>query len=55
MFAPGVYELVNGICALCAALLIWKITGNFWGWAVLFLPGAYLVALGCWKVLWSRE
>ncbi len=54
MFAPGVYELVNGICALCAALLIWKITGNFWGWLVLALPGAFLVFAGWWKMLKDR-
>jgi membrane protein implicated in regulation of membrane protease activity len=51
--SPGIYEIVNGMCALIFSLLIWRITGNFWGWLVLFLPGSYLVFVGCWKVFKS--
>jgi len=51
--SPGMYEIVNGLCALIASLLIWKITGNYWGWGILFLPGSVLVLMGCWKVLKS--
>jgi hypothetical protein len=47
--SPGVYELVNGICALIASLLIWKITGNYLGWLVLFVPGSAFVLTGLWK------
>jgi hypothetical protein len=49
--AAGTYELVNGICALIAALLIWYITHSFLGWLVLFIPGSVLVLLGIWKNL----
>jgi hypothetical protein len=32
--------------ALALSLLIWKLTGSFLGWAVLFGPGAALVTMG---------
>jgi membrane-bound ClpP family serine protease len=52
---PGVYEIVNGLCALIASLLIFKITGNFWGWLVLFAPGTWFVLLGLVKSLKSSR
>jgi hypothetical protein len=38
--------LVNGLIALALGLAIWKLTGSFLGWLVLFLPGAALVIWG---------
>ena len=49
--SPGIYELANGLCALIASLLIWKLTHNIWGWGVLFVPGSVFVVVGLWKVL----
>ena len=49
--SPGLFELTNGLCALIASLLIWRITGSWIGWVVLWTPGAYLVFIGLWKVL----
>jgi len=53
--SAGVYELINGLCALIGALLIWRFTGNFLGWLVLFAPGAYLTMAGLWKVARDRS
>lgn len=49
----GVYLIVNGLCSLIGALLIWKITHNFYGWAVLFFPGSTLVLIGLARVFRS--
>jgi hypothetical protein len=48
---PGLFEIVNGLCALIAALLIWYITHSFWGWLVLFLVGSVLVFGGLYKLM----
>jgi hypothetical protein len=55
--SPGVYELTNGICALIGALLIFKITGSFWGWLVLFVPGTCFTISGLVKVIkdWYQD
>jgi hypothetical protein len=37
---------VNGLIALALSLVIWRLTHNFLGWAVLFLPGSALVIWG---------
>jgi hypothetical protein len=37
---------VNGLIALALSMLIWRLTGNVLGWAVLFGPGAALVIRG---------
>ena len=52
--SAGTYELVNGLCALIASLLIWKITGNYLGWLVLFIPGSVLVFLGIWRLFTDK-
>jgi hypothetical protein len=36
----------NGLVALSLSLVIWRLTGNVWGWLVLFLPGGLLVFYG---------
>jgi hypothetical protein len=42
----GANELILGIFVLALSLLLWRLTSNFWGWAVLYAPGAYFVILG---------
>jgi hypothetical protein len=37
--------LVNGISAIILALVLWRLTGSFVGWLVLFVPGAALIAI----------
>jgi hypothetical protein len=43
--------LVNGVIALGLSLIAWELTGSFWGWLILFVPGAGLVIVGLIKVL----
>jgi hypothetical protein len=43
--------LVNGIIALAFSLAVWRLTGNFWGWLILFAPGAGLIIAGLIKAL----
>jgi hypothetical protein len=38
--------LLNGLLALALSVLMWKLTGNWWGRFVLFMPGGALVILG---------
>jgi hypothetical protein len=47
--------IVHGLMALFAALLIWKLTGNFWGWLILFIPGATLIVVGWIIILRQQE
>ena len=37
---------LNGLLALSLSLLVWRLTGNFYAWGVLFGPGAALVIKG---------
>jgi hypothetical protein len=39
---------------LIGALAIWRLTGNFWGWLALSLPGAALVFYG-WYLIFKGE
>ena len=50
----GVGELINGIFVLGLALVAWRITHSFIGWAVLFLVGSGLVAAGFVKIIYDR-
>jgi hypothetical protein len=43
---PGVGHLLNGILALALSLIVWRLTGNFYGWAALAIPGAVLIFRG---------
>jgi membrane-bound ClpP family serine protease len=38
--------IFNGIVALSLSLIMWRYTGNLWGWLALFLPGAVLIFYG---------
>jgi hypothetical protein len=42
--------LINGVIALGLSLIAWKLTGSFWGWLILFAPGAGLVIAGLIKL-----
>lgn len=43
--------LFNGLVALCLSLIIWKFTGSWWGWFVLFVPGSCLIVYGWYLTL----
>ena len=43
--------ILNGIFALILALVVWRMTHSFIGWAALFAPGAGLVLWGLVRVL----
>lgn len=44
----GTGEIFQGVFILFLALLTWRMTGNLFGWFVLFVPGAFFVARGLW-------
>jgi hypothetical protein len=46
--------IVNGMMALCLALIMWRLTGSFLGWLALFVPGSALVFAGMLVVV-SRD
>jgi len=39
-------KLFLGVFILILAMTLWRITGNFWGWLALFIPGAWFVVTG---------
>jgi hypothetical protein len=41
---------VNGVIALGLSLIAWELTGSFWGWLILFAPGAGLIIAGLIKL-----
>jgi membrane-bound ClpP family serine protease len=43
--------IFNGLVALSLSLIIWKFTGNFWGWLALSVPGSALVIYGWYLIL----
>jgi hypothetical protein len=47
----GVGEIVQGLFVLLLALAIWRTTGSFWGWLVLFLPAAFFIFRGIYLVI----
>jgi hypothetical protein len=47
----GVGEIFQGLFILLLALAIWRTTGSFIGWLVLFLPAAYFIFRGLFRVL----
>jgi hypothetical protein len=46
----GAFELLLGLFILALSILLWRLTENYWGWLVLFLPGAFYTFLGWVKV-----
>jgi hypothetical protein len=49
--SKGVADILQGMFILALALLLWRTTGSFLGWLVLFAPGAGYVFVGVVKVL----
>jgi hypothetical protein len=47
----GAMQLFEGIFVLILAIVIWRLTHSFIGWAMLFAPGAALVSLGLVRVI----
>jgi hypothetical protein len=47
--------LCNGILGLFAAIAVWRLTGSFWGWLVVFLPATGLVLLGLYRIFDDRD
>jgi hypothetical protein len=48
--AQGISSLLLGIFILILALIVWRATGNFLGWAVLYIPGAIYTFRGLYAV-----
>jgi hypothetical protein len=49
-WSKGVGRLFEGILVLGLSIVIWRLTGNYWGWLALFLPGAFLTTYGVYLV-----
>ena len=47
----GANTIFNGLVALALSLIIWRLTGIWWAWAILFGPGAALVFYGWYLIL----
>jgi hypothetical protein len=43
----GLGAVCLGLFILALSWIVWKTTGSFWGWLVLFLPGSVYVLVGC--------
>jgi hypothetical protein len=43
--------IFNGLVAASLSLILWKTTGNVWGWLALFLPGCALILYGWYLLL----
>ena len=50
----GTAELFQGIFILFLALLLWRATQSFIGWAALFLPGAAYTFWGLFLLIRER-
>lgn len=46
----GVSSLLLGLFVLSLALVLWRLTGNFVGWAALYGPGAVYTLRGLYLV-----
>jgi hypothetical protein len=44
-----------GVFILGLSMVLWKVTQNPFGWFALFLPGAFFVCLGLYKILRDRD
>ena len=47
----GANTIFNGLVALALSLIIWRLTGIWWAWAILFGPGAALVFYGWYLII----
>lgn len=48
--SKGVSTIANGLAALSLSLMVWSITSNVVGWAILAAPGAVLILWGWYLV-----
>jgi hypothetical protein len=46
----GVNMLLQGLAGLMLSIVMWRLTGNWLAWAVLFSPAALLVLWGAYRV-----
>jgi hypothetical protein len=47
ILSRGIGGVCLGLFILALAWIVWKTTGSFWGWLILFLPGGVYVLVGC--------
>lgn len=43
-------DLVLGTFVVILSLIMWRLTHEFLGWAVLFWPGSFYVLRGIWRL-----
>lgn len=48
--SKGVTRLALGVFITALSLAMWRITGNFYAWLVIFLPGSFYTLLGLYGV-----
>jgi membrane protein implicated in regulation of membrane protease activity len=41
----------QGILGCFFALLMWRLTGSFWGWLVIFIPASVCILYGWYRIL----
>lgn len=46
----GGLALFNGLFGVILALLLWRLTRNWYAWAVLFYPASVIILWGCYRV-----
>jgi hypothetical protein len=51
----GVLALFHGIVGLGLSIVMWRLTGNVWAWAVLFSPASVLTVWGFHRVVFLGE
>lgn len=46
----GVSALFNGLLGLALSIVVWRLTGIVWAWAILFAPASGLTVWGLYRV-----
>ena len=47
--------VINGMIALILSIAMWRITENYWAWAILAVPGGILTIYGTIKLFMGYE
>jgi hypothetical protein len=47
ILSRGIGAVFLGLFILALSWIVWKTTGSWWGWLVLWLPGGVYVLAGC--------
>jgi hypothetical protein len=47
VMSRGIGDVSLGLFILALSWIVWKTTGSYWGWLVLFLPGGFYVLVSC--------